>query len=233
VLAILAAFFPQANQVLEPASVKSQEWRLVRLAEMKSDGFHFVQNGAAIVRMNRVFVITCLHFVDKVSEIDSLYADFEPPVHAHKAKLVWSDKTGDLAVLATEVTRDVDDQVSIAEPRQGTEIFVVGFDDDHLSRANLNIQKGVIHLIGTWDDKNHLFHNHDITFSPAFLVSGITCRHGGSGGPAFDPDGKLVGIMKGYTSEGECLVMAVRPGLEALDKIDKMTTEEAKPNHRH
>jgi hypothetical protein len=156
VVSSLTAFivlFPQSNQLVEPASVKSQEWRLVRLFEMKKDGAAFVQSGVAMVRMNRMFVVTCLHFVDKVDNKDALYADFKPPIPYREAKLVWSDKASDLAILETEVKIHGVVKETITEPYQGKEIVVIGFDDDHLSRTNLNIQKGTVGLVGMWATK--------------------------------------------------------------------------------
>jgi hypothetical protein len=88
-------------------------------------------------------------------------------------------------------------------------------------------------LVGTWDDKNHVLYRDDKTFPPAFLVSGVVCRGGGSGGPVFYSNGSLVGIMKGFVETGECLVMGIQPLCTAFGQIVKGKESKPSPGQQH
>lgn len=180
--------------------------------------FYFLGTGVALVRGKQTYVITNKHIVEKVEDVTRIYADFPPPIGAHPVN--WSRKSfsGDIAVLATELKIDGETQEQIGEAKPSTPVFVVGFDDEHID--NLSMQRGAIEMLGAWVEDKHMLIPSGIYFGPsvpAMIISGVTCRAGGSGSPVFSLDGKILGIVKGFTDDRKCLAIRIGAALELLE----------------
>jgi trypsin-like peptidase len=207
-----------------PAAIASQEWRIIRLAESEQDGFHFVTTGFALVRKQKTYVITSGHIREKVKNPFELYADFAAPVKAHPARILSVDRTADVAVLETDIEGSGRTEERAGEAHPGTTVFIVGFDDAHTTRDTLNVESGLVQMVGLWVEGKHLFvpsGKYPGPAAPGLLLSGVTCRPGGSGSPVFGSDGDILGVMKGFTEDGKCLVIGIRPALTLLGKYSK------------
>jgi Trypsin-like peptidase domain len=204
-----------------PKAIASQEWRILKLAEREQDGFHFVGTGFALVRKEKAFVITNAHVLEKIKHLTELYADFGPPGNAHSMIVLSKDVTDDIAVLATDAEIQGDTEERIGVPKRTAAVFIVGFDDGHTTRDNLNVESGSIEMVGIWVDEKRLFYpsaQYLGAGAPAMLISGVTCRQGGSGSPVFGSDGEILGVVKGFTGDGKCLAISIPPALRLLEK---------------
>lgn len=205
-----------------PTVIKSQEWRIVRLAERKEDGLHFAATGLALTHNGKTYVITSSHVVASVSNLARFYAEFLSPGNAHLVKVLSTDPTSDIAVLRTDVVLNGKTEgLLFGEPKQGAAVFIVGFDESHTTRNNLNVQRGTVETVLPWvDDKLSPITSGKYpgltTF--AFLISDITCRVGASGSPVFGSKGETLGLLKGYLEDGRCVAVGIRPALEFLEK---------------
>jgi hypothetical protein len=223
-LLAFAFLIPMQSFSRLPTSIASQEWRIVRLAEKEPDGFHFVATGFALVRNKKAFVVTSAHILEKVHDPSKFYADFAPPMKAH-AVTVWSkDSTDDLAVLATSVEINGELEERAAEPTVKAPVFIVGFDDAHTTRDQINIQSGAVETVGLWAEEKHFFiisGKYQGPTAPAMLISGVTCRLGGSGSPVFGSEGEILGVVKGFTGDRKCLAIDIQPALRLLEKYSQ------------
>lgn len=211
-----------------PKKIASQEWRIIRLAERQPDGFRFVATGFALAREGKTYVITNAHVLEKVKDPSKFYADFAPPMNAHVVTLLSKDLTDDLALFATDVeingaTNGATEE-RVGEAKVKTPVFILGFDDSHTTRDQLNIESGSVEMVGLWVDERHLFFpsgKYPGPAAPAMLISGVTCRLGGSGSPVFGFEGEILGVVKAYTDDGKCLAIDILPVLRLLEKFSQ------------
>lgn len=205
-----------------PKSIEFQKWRLVRLAEHKHDGFHFLATGFVLVRDGQTYVVTCRHTLAEVGNREQLYADFGPPVMAHLAVVLGEDKTSDTAILKVHVKLNGATEERIADGDSDLHVFVAGFDEGHMDRGDFNIQEGKIVLAKPWVDAERLFitsgEYHGAT-TPALLITGVVCRAGGSGSPVFRTDGAIVGMVKASVQDGGCVAIGIQPIVRLLRSV--------------
>ena len=181
-------------------------------------------SGFALVRKGETYVITNAHVLEQVQDPGKFYADFGPPMKAHAVKILARDSTDDLAVLATNVEIHVGAEEHVKEPRVNTTVFIVGFDDEHTTRDRLNIESGAIEEVGFWMEEKHMFilsGTYSGSAAPAMLISGVTCRLGGSGSPVFDLQGDILGVVKGFSDDGKCLAIDILPVRRLLEKYSQ------------
>jgi len=129
-----------------PPSIVRQQWRALRLARKREDGFHFVGTGFVVKRSDKTYVVTCAHLAE--------------------AALVAKNSEADLALLAVDVSISGSTQPTTIDVREGTEVFVVGFNDQHRQKDNPQIQSEVITTVGWWEDRGYrLFASRRTTLS--------------------------------------------------------------------
>jgi len=214
---------PPANVQL-PTAVQSQKWRVVRIAESQNDGFHFLATGFALVRNQKAYVITSRHILEKVKDQAKLYADFVPPVGAHPATILAADPLADILILGTDAKPQEDPVERIGVGKVGARVFIVGFDDIHMTRNTLNTDSGIIQRVGRWVEQQHLLvisGQHEGPSAHDLLISGVTCRLGGSGSPVFGTDGQILAVVKGTTDDGKCLAIGLEHALQLLEQYAK------------
>src|SRR5215831_7272905 len=149
-----------------PSSIVNQQWRVLRLARKREDGFHFVGTGFVVTRSDKTYIVTCAHLADNPADSAPLYADFPYPLNAHPTALVAKNSEADLALLAVDVSIPGNTQQTTIEIREAMEVFVVGFDDQHTQKDNPQIQGGVISTVGWWEDRGYrLFTSRRTTLS--------------------------------------------------------------------
>ena len=191
------------------------------MAERRKEGFRFVATGLALVRNNRTYIITNEHVLRKLINRNQFYADFAPPVNAHQIRLLSANSNDDIAILRTDVTLDGATKERPGEAKLGKVVFVVGFEDSHTTRGNLQVERGVIETVGLWVEDRHLFvtsGKYPGRATPALLVSGVLCQQGGSGSPVFGSEGELLGVVKAFADNGMCLAIGIQPVLKLLKR---------------
>ena len=152
-----------------------------------------------------------------------LYADFPYPLNAHPTALVAKNSEADLALLAVDVSISGATQKTTINVREGMEVFVVGFDDQHTEKDNPQIQSGVITTVGWWEDRGyHLFTSRRTTLSGplALLISGSNCQPGKSGSPVFEADGKILAVTTSFTHNHSCLATAIPALVDLLEQME-------------
>ena len=207
-----------------PFSIVNQQWRILRLARKREDGFHFVGTGFVVTRSERTYIVTCAHIVDSPSNEAPLYADFPYPLNAHRTTVVAKDPEADLAILATDVQAPRSAPETATEAEEGMRVFVVGFDDQHMQKDSPQIQSGTIATVGWWEERDYrVFTSRRTTRSaatPALLIHGSFCQPGESGSPVFGPDGHVLAVTTSYTHDHNCLATALPPLLDLLEQLE-------------
>lgn len=206
-----------------PPSIVSQQWRVLRLARKRADGFHFVGTGFVVTRSARTYIVTCAHLADNSADSAPLYADFPYPLNAHPTALVAKSSEADLALLAADVPIAGSTQQAAVEAREGMQVFVVGFDDQHREKDSPQIQSGVIATVGWWEERAHrLFTSRRSTVSatPALLISGSNCQPGESGSPIFGTDGQILAVTTSFTHDHNCLATAIPALVDLLEQVE-------------
>jgi S1-C subfamily serine protease len=206
-----------------PPSIASQQWRVLRLARKREDGFHFVGTGFVVTRSDRTYIVTCAHRADNPADSAPLYADFLYPLNAHPTALVAKNSEADPALLAVDVAISGATQQTTIDVREGMEVFVVGFDDQHTEKDNPQIQSGVITTVGWWEDRGHrLFTSRRTTLSGplALLISGSNCQPGKSGSSVFEADGKILAVTTSFTHNHSCLATAMPALVDLLEQME-------------
>lgn len=133
-------------------------------------GFYVSQDG---------HVLTNSHVVDECSAI-------RLPATDTIASLVVRDETNDLALIKADIPdRAIVEFPITDELKQGQDIFVYGFPLDGYLPSSGNITTGIISALAGLNNNSSLI---QIT---------APVQPGNSGGPLFDEDGKVVGVVVG------------------------------------
>ena len=207
-----------------PPSVVSQEWRVLRLARKKADGFHFVGTGFVMTRGNRNYIVTCAHVVDGSADAAPLYVDLPYPLNAHPTLEVARNSEADLALLAVDVSIAGNAEQATIEVKEGMQAYIVGFDDQHMEKDSPEVQSGVITTVGWWEDRGYrLFTSRKATLSstPAVLISGSNCQPGKSGSPVFGADGQILAVTTSFTHNHSCLATAMPALVDLLEHEER------------
>ena len=184
-------------------SIVRQQWRALRLARKREDGFHFVGTGFVVKRSDKTYVVTCAHLAE--------------------AALVAKNSEADLALLAVDVSISGSTQPTTIDVREGTEVFVVGFNDQHRQKDNPQIQSEVITTVGWWEDRGYrLFTSRRTTVSAphALLISGSNCQPGESGSLVFRSKRSDLSLTTSFTHDYGCLATAIPALVDLLEPIE-------------
>jgi S1-C subfamily serine protease len=228
VLLALSALIQQPEGLSPaPASIVSQQWRILRLARKRADGFHFVGTGFVITRSTKTYIVTCAHVVDNSAAAVPLYADFPYPMNAHRTSVLATDSESDLALLTTDVQIRENTEETNGEAKEGMKVFVIGFDDHHMEKDNPQIQSGVIRAVGWWEERGHrVFTSRRTTGSAtrALLIEGSICQPGDSGSPVFAENGEVLAVTTAFTHDHSCLATATPALIDLLEQTGTSLT---------
>ncbi len=198
-----------------PEAVTSQKWRLVRLVDRETAGFRPLGTGFILIRGKTAFVVTNAHVVRKAKSTPWV------PIgkQAHQSQTYVSDEAYDLAVLRLGPDVDISGETSErpAAVAKGQVLFAIGFPDDLGTALEPLVSRGEVLWVGQYEPTQRIIITSGTYRGPtvsAFIVSGIACRQGASGGPVFDTSGALVGYVKGTLDTGECLCMSIQRVLD-------------------
>ena len=230
VLLAVSTLIQQWDLSEPPPSIVNQRWRILRLARKREDGFHFVATGFLVTRSKKTYIVTCAHVVDSSVGSAPLYADFAYPLNAHPTSVLAANSVSDLALLASDVQIAERTGEATRGVKEGMQVFVVGFDDQHTEKDNPQIQSGVIQAIGWWENRHRVFTSRRTSSgsnTPGILISGLTCLPGESGSPVFGADGEIIAVTTAFNHDHSCLATAV-PAL--IDLIERIETSEVVHN---
>lgn len=200
-----------------PEVVSAQWWRLVRVVEREPAGFRPLGTGFILVRGRVAFVVTNEHVVRKAKGSPWVSIGKQ----AHQAESHVTDEAHDLAVLKLGADVDISGETSerTSSAAKGQDVYAFGFPDDLGTAVDPLISQGQVLWVGRYEPTQRMVITSGTypgrTVS-AFIVAGITCRQGASGGPVFDKSGAIVGYVKGMLDTGECLCLSIERALELL-----------------
>ncbi|HEV2674855.1 MAG TPA: trypsin-like peptidase domain-containing protein [Aliidongia sp.] len=125
-------------------------------------------------------VLTNNHVVDRCTSIRTRLANGEPTA----ATLIVTDKIGDLAVLRPAVRLGEPVALRDKAARQGETVIVAGFPLSGLLTTDMNISEGIVSALSGLAD------------SARQIQISAPIQSGNSGGPVFDADGAVVGVVQ-------------------------------------
>lgn len=179
--------------------------------------------GFVVKRSDKTYIVTCAHLADNPADSAPLYADFSYPLNAHPTALVAKNSEADLAILAVDVSISGGTEPTTIEVREGMEVFVVGFDDQHTQKDNPQIQNGVITTVGWWEDRGYRFFTSrrtTLSAPPALLISGSNCLPGESGSPVFGAGGQILAVTTSFTHDHSCIATAIPALVDLLEQME-------------
>jgi len=200
-----------------PEPVWAQRWRLVRVLDREENGFRPLGTGFILVRQRTAFVVTNEHIVRKAKGTPWVGVGKQ----AHESVSRATDAAYDLAVLklGTDVEISGETSESASGVAAGQTLYAFGFPDDLAGGSEPLASVGRVVWAGPYVPEKQLLITSGVypgATIPAFVVAGIACRQGASGGPIFDPAGAIVGYVKGTIQSGECLGISIERALELM-----------------
>jgi S1-C subfamily serine protease len=145
--------------------------------------------GAGFVLSDR-HVLTCLHVVEKMKDIELSVAG--GPWQA--AKLLEKDRELDLALLTAELVRPARAELaSVVTMEMGDPVFAMGTP----RRLGFSLASGVVSFVGR---------PYDDVF---YLQTDVPTNPGSSGGPVLDAQGRVVGISSFILRDSQGLAFAL------------------------
>ncbi len=207
-----------ATQIPQP--VLTQRWRLVRIVDREAIGFRPLGTGFLLMRGPFAFVVTNAHVVRK--------AKGRPWVsigkQAHESQEQVTDDNHDVAVLRlgkdVDISGETTERSSSAGP--GDQVYAFGFPDDLGTATDPLISAGHVLWAGEYSPTEQMAitsgHYPGVTV-PAFIVTGIACKHGASGGPVFGSTGAILGYVKGTLDTGECICVSIERALQLIGSM--------------
>jgi S1-C subfamily serine protease len=151
--------------------------------------------GSGIIVANNGFVITNFHVVKNAKKIFVTASDNSKV----EAKLISFDEEKDIALLKINNKQfNIGYTLNSASSEVGEQIFVLGFPLINLMGSEIKVTDGIISSLSGF--------NNDYDY---YQVSAAV-QPGNSGGPLFDSQGNLIGIITAKYSQGENVSYALK-----------------------
>jgi S1-C subfamily serine protease len=151
---------------------------------------------------NDGYIITCYHVINGANNIfiRGIGGNFNK---RYKANIVKFDKNNDIAIIKPELTTPLEiDNIPYAISDNltdiGENIFTLGFPLKSTMGEEIKLSKGIISSLSGFRD--------DIT---SYQIS-VPIQPGNSGGPLFDYDGNLVGIISAFHDNTDNVSYAIK-----------------------
>ncbi len=181
------------------------------ISNSKKNNTKILKTGSGFLLSDNGLIITNHHVIEKANKIElrGINGDF---AKRYKAKVVLSDEKNDLAVLQLDSLNFKFDQVPYIIRTKGTdvgeEIFVLGYPMINSMGDEVKLTTGIISAKTGYQG--------DIT---TYQVS-APVQGGNSGGPLFDYQGNLLGIVNAKIKDAEGVTYAIKTNyLNALIDI--------------
>ncbi|WP_455496863.1 trypsin-like peptidase domain-containing protein [Coprobacter sp.] len=151
----------------------------------------FSGSGSGFALSSDGYIATCDHLTReaKYIQVTGINGDF---LHSYNAKLVLSDPMTDLAVIkiddpAFETLGTVYYDLRNSTPVEGEPCYAMGYPQSKILGDNVKVTSGIISAV-----------NAGIA-GPVFCQISVPVTYGNSGGPLFDGDGNVLGVISaGY-----------------------------------
>lgn len=187
----------------------------------KRDVGTFQVDGSGVIVDSRGYVLTCNHVVTDMAQIsvgfnDGAFLD---------ADVVWNDLHTDLALLQVKGKHAFPEaRLGPADLKLGEPLIVIGCP----KRLQHVVTQGIVSKIGDvrWD---HLFDGR--TFKKA-IQSDAAINGGNSGGPAFNADGEVVGVVFVSKNDAEGISWAINIDI-AMHKLSSASSARAMAGVEH
>ncbi|MBI4279637.1 MAG: trypsin-like peptidase domain-containing protein [Armatimonadetes bacterium] len=205
--------------------VEAQKWRLARVLVRQGRGFAFQGSGFILVRAQRSFIMTNRHIVEQArtrlgSTVEIWASPAFAPKRAHPAEILTADEVADLAILGLGKGVEIEGQARerVGVGKVGGEVFVMGYDDQHMDVPVLS--RGTIVRVGPFVARDSLFViSGSGSTATALLIEGASCPQGRSGSPVFDLVGRIVAYVKGHDDKGRCFAISIDEALRRLQRV--------------
>lgn len=158
--------------------------------------------GTGFAISNSGHIATNNHVVEGAFKIEVIGIRGNQQVR-YKANVVATDPEHDLAIIRITDERftgigEVPYSISYNVDETGEEVFVLGYPDPGLLGQEIKLTNGIISSVSGYGGAKHLY---QIT---------APVQGGNSGGPMFDKDGKVTGVVVAKVSEHENVAYAIK-----------------------
>lgn len=184
-----------------PVAAYAQE-KAINIHELPGNEFELTSeyaNGTGFLISNNGYIVTCHHVIEdaKIVNIRGINGDFEKIV---RATVVAKDGKHDLAILKVDCTlvRQVPFAVNWNALDVGQDVFTLGYPLKSELGEEIKLTNGIVSCSSGYQGNNSMYQ-----------VS-APIQPGNSGGPLFDKNGNIVGVMIAKYTAAENASYAVK-----------------------
>jgi S1-C subfamily serine protease len=184
-----------------PVAAYAQE-KAINIHEFSGNEFELTSeyaNGTGFLISNNGYIVTCHHVIEdaKVVNIRGINGDFQKTI---RATVVAKDGKHDLAILKVDCTlvRQVPFAVNWNALDVGQDVFTLGYPLKSELGEEIKLTNGIVSCSSGYQGNNSMYQ-----------VS-APIQPGNSGGPLFDKNGNIVGVMIAKYTAAENASYAVK-----------------------